>query len=215
MEHTAFANSRKCPAILFLGMALILFSGCAKTAGMVKPEKTVMGPVAADVDPAAVKPGLAVLYIKGSYRHIDQMPTGKDALKEGEPGKPIPFINHRFGSGEVFDSGLSTKVGVQMTGFIRFPAAGRYLFKAKSNDGIRVYINNAMVIDDPKVHLMGDQFSGEGPVEIAKPGWYPFLLQFFQRKGTSMLELYWQAPGAADFSIIPADAYGHIPASSN
>lgn len=193
--------------LLCLGTALFLISGCAKTVKEVKLETS-------GIHPASVKAGLAVLYFEDFYRHINQMPVGQAALKEGKPGKPIPFLNHRFGDGPVFDSGLSRGVGVEMTGFIRFPSEGRYLFKAKSNDGIRIFINKEMIIDDPDVHSGGDRFSGEGLVEVNKPGWYAFFLQYFQRKGTSMLALYWQAPGQTDFSIVPADAFGHIPESS-
>lgn len=188
--------------LLCLGLALFFISGCVKTTREVKPDKSI-------IDPATIKPGLAVLYFEEFYRHINQMPTGETALKEGKPGKPIPYLNHRFGAGPVFDSGQSRGVGVQMTSFIRFPSAGRYLFKAKSNDGIRIFINKKKIIDDPIVHSGGDRFSGEASVEIDKPGWYSFFLQYFQRKGTSMLELYWQAPGQADYSIVPADAFGH------
>lgn len=55
----------------------------------------------------------------------------------------------------------------------------------------------------------GDRFTGEASVEIDKPGWHSFFLQYFQRKGTSMLELYWRLPGQADYSIVPAGAFGH------
>lgn len=135
--------------IVCLGPALFFITGCAQTIREVKPDKAI-------IDPASIKPGLAVLYFEDFYgRHINQMPTGETALKEGKPGKPIPYINHRFGDGPVFDSGLSRGVGVQMTGFIRFPSAGKYLIKAKSNDGIRILINNEMVIDDPNVHSGG------------------------------------------------------------
>jgi hypothetical protein len=189
--------------LVCLGLALFFISGCAKTTKEVRPDKAI-------IDPASIKPGLAVLYFEEFYRHINEMPTGETALKEGKPGKPIPYINHRFGDGPVYDSGRGRGVGVQMTGFIRFSSAGRYLIKAKSNDGIRIFINKKMIIDDPIVHAGGDRFSGEALVMVDKPGWYSFLLQYFQRKGTSMLELYWQLPGQTDYSIVPAEAFGHV-----
>jgi len=192
-------------ALLCLVTALFFINGCAKTAKVAEPDK-------AGIDAASIKPGLAVLYVEEFYRHINEMPTGERALKEGKPGRPIPYLNHRFGNGPVYDSGLSRGVGVQMNGFIRFPSPGRYLLKAKSNDGIRIFIDKKMIIDDPHFHSEGDRFSREAPVEIGAPGWHSFFLQFFQRKGTSMLELYWQPPGRADFSIVPAEAFGHIPA---
>lgn len=191
------------PAIVMILSALLFLSACAKTAGDVKLNKV-------RVDAAEVKPGLAVLYFEDFYRHISQMPTGEAALKEGKPGKPIPHLNHRFGEGPVFDSGLNRGVGVQMNGFIKFPSSGKYLIRARSNDGIRIFINNQKVIDDPTVHA--DTFSAAAQIDIDKTGWYPLFLQYFQRKGTATLELYWQGPGQADFSIVPADAFGHIPA---
>jgi len=134
--------------LLCLGLALFFISGCAQTIREVKADKAI-------IDPAFIKPGLAVLYFEEFYRHINRMPIGETALKEGKPGKSIPYLNHRFGDGPVYDSGLSRGVGVQMTGFIRFPSAGRYLMKAKSNDGIRIFINNEMIIDDPSIHSGG------------------------------------------------------------
>ena len=37
------------------------------------------------------------------------------------------------------------------------------------------------------------------------------IVEYFQRKGTAAIMLYWQPPGSSDLSIIPAKAYGHIP----
>lgn len=202
MEQIKSAAKRWCLAAICLGLVAGFITGCAKSVREIKPEKSM-------IDPASIKPGLAVLYFDDFYRHINEMPAGETALKEGTPGKPIPYLNHRFGSGPVFDSGLSTGVGVQIDGLIRFPSAGRYAFKAKSNDGIRIFIDNKMIINDPAVHSGGDQFSSEAWVEVDQPGWYLFFLQYFQRKGTATLELYWQAPGQTDFGIVPADAFGH------
>jgi len=193
--------------ILCLVLALVFMAGCANTVREVREVKFDRSAV----DPAAIQPGLAVLYFKEFYRGIDQMPIGEKALKEGKPGKPIPYLNHHFNAGPVFDSGLNRGVGVQMTGFIRFPSSGRYLFKAKSNDGIRILINGKMIIDDPSIHMRGDRFSEEASVDVEAPGWHPFFLQFFQYKGTSMLELHWQTPGQTGFRVLPAEAFGHIP----
>lgn len=199
MEQVQLKERRRL-GIACLGLALFLAAGCAKT-------KTI-------IDPASIKPGLAVLYFENHYRHINQMPAGKAALKQGRPGNPIPYLDHRFGDGPVFDSGRSRGIGVQMTGFIRFPSTGRYVFKAKSNDGIRIFINDRKIIDDPDVHLEGDRFSEEAPVRVDKPGWHSFRLQYFQRKGTAMLALYWRIPGQAGFDIVPADAFGHAAAAA-
>ena len=120
----------------------------------------------------------------------------------GWTGNPILILNHRFGKGEVFDSGSSRGVGMEITGFIHFSGPGPYIFKAKSNDGVRITIN------DEEFH--SDRYSQPGTVEVKKSCWYPLVISYFQRKGTAMLELYWKTPAASTFSIVPAEAYTHM-----
>jgi hypothetical protein len=168
---------------------------------------TGLSPVNPQPPAASLKPGLSALYIYEFIRHLDNMPTGDRARKKGKPGPPILILNHQFDEGVVFDSGKTRGVCVQMTGYINFPQPGRYIFMAQSNDGIRIYINDQIIINDPEVH--SDQFSPKTIVEITRPGRYQFRVRYFQRKGTAMLKLYWQDPGNNDFRIVPAEAYAH------
>lgn len=156
---------------------------------------------------AALQPGLAVLYFNEFFRHLDQMPKGARAQKEGKIGKPIPMLNHQFGKEEVFDSGRKEGVGVQLTGFLKLSQIGEYGFQARSNDGIRVSLDDHVMIDDPNVH--SDRWSNQAVVAIVKPGWYSLQVLYFQRKGTAAIELYWRRPGDTKFEIIPPAAYAH------
>ena len=155
------------------------------------------------------EPGLAVRYYKGFFRYVKEMPQGKAAQRWGRRGNPIPMLNHQFGKGNVFDSGLSQGVGVMMKGFIHFSNPGLYQFKAKSNDGVRIIINDQVVVSDEDVH--SDRYSLPGVVDVKTPCWYPLVVKYFQRKGTAMIALYWKKPGESSFSIVPAEAYAHIP----
>ncbi len=156
---------------------------------------------------AVVEPGMAVYFRYSFYRHIDKMPTDDSMIAEGKPGQPVTFLNHQFKE-SVFDSKSEKGVGVFLNGYLKMDVAGTYQFKAMSNDGIRVTLNGEIVVLDPTVH--SDRFSDIGQVTIAKPGWYPLTVKYFQRKGTARLELYWLPPGGKDFEIVPAAAYGHI-----
>ena len=69
--------------------------------------------------------------------------------ENGVPGEPIRMIAHQFGNGEVFGSGKSQLVCVQMQGYLNFEESGKYLIKANSNDGIRVFLDNKMILNDP------------------------------------------------------------------
>ena len=157
-------------------------------------------------------PGLSVLYFrKFKARHLKKLPSGKQAIFDGKPGKPIPYLNHAFGKKNVFDSGTPRLIGMQMSGYLKLSAPGIYWFKAFANDGVRVWINDVLVADDPEWHAKGDRFSEPLSTEISQNGWHPMLLRYFQRKGTATLKMYWKRPGDADYSIIPAEAYAHDP----
>jgi PA14 domain-containing protein len=154
----------------------------------------------------SVKQGLPVYFRYSMYRHIDQMPSDASMISEGKAGQPVAFLDHQF-QGNVFDSQREQGVGLFLTGYLKMEIPGKYLFKAMSNDGIRVLVNGTIVAFDPTVH--SDRFSEVGEVTIKNPGWYPLTVKYFQRKGTARLSLYWQPPGSQGFVPVPAGAYGH------
>ncbi len=177
----------------------------AEISGLV-PEREI-------ADGKALKPGLSAIYIYKFFRHIDEMPVQDPKSTTEKVGKPIPDLNHHFGKKDmIFDSGVSQGVGIQMNGFLKFSEAGKYGMVALSNDGIRVEICGKMILTDPRVH--SDRLSPQAVLNIAKPGWYPVMIQYFQRKATAAIELRWKLPGKADFCVIPAEAYAHEPTSA-
>jgi hypothetical protein len=180
-------------------LTLLLLSGCL--AGVRQQEVEEAGV-------AGERPGLSVVYIFKKYRSVDQIPVGKAALRMGRPGKPVLILDQQSGKdGYVFDSGRSQGVATVMDGFLDLEKTGIYRFQALANDGIRMFVNNTMIFEDPKVHK--DRMSPVGTVQVAKPGKYPVRIVYFQRKGTAALKLYWQPPGESGFSLVPATAYSH------
>jgi hypothetical protein len=183
--------------ILYIAI-LFTFTGCGGPAGLQNSA----------LDPSTLSPGLSVLYFEGKYRFVKEMPKGSWAKDRGRPGKPILVLNHQFGDGEIYDSGRSQKVGVQLEGYINLAKQGKYAFQALSNDGVEIYINGELIVSDPRVH--GDKLSEAGEVIVDGAGWKPFLVRYFQRKGTAALKFYWRSPGGHTFEIVPEKAYGHL-----
>ena len=210
---------RRTVFLFFTGIALsaLLLTGCRTTPSETKsaepvPAVTISGLKPLTPQPAGeqLRPGLSVLYFYNFLeRHIDKLPIGEKALKTGKPGKPVLYLGHKFGSMHVFDSGSNRGVGMQMTGLLRFDRAGDYVFKVNSNDGFRMFINGRMILDDPTVH--GNRFSDPATVQINAVGWYPLMIQYFQRKGTATLELYWQPPETGEFRMVPPEVFAHLP----
>jgi len=203
------------PQSVFLVFLAILTTcnlfGCSKP-----PEKQIQLPpplriqvsAPAPVSAADLSPGLAVIYLDKFYRKIEQMPNLSTAISKGRPGKPILQLNHQFGKdGLVFDSGEKTGVGMVMTGYLHLAKPGKYSFQALANDGIEFVLDQKLLFEDPTVHK--DRLSPIGIADVASGGWYPLTLRYFQRKGTATLKLYWQPPGATEFSILPEEIYAH------
>lgn len=169
------------------------------------------GPVGkgtAEFDAAKLKPGLSVLYLDGGYRFVKQIPKGTKARDRGRPGEPVLQVNHQFGTGEVFDSGKSRKIGVLLDGYIHLNRPGTYAFQALSNDGVELYVDGKLIVSDPNVH--SDRLSDIGEYTSGKGGWQPVHIRYFQRKGSAALKLYWRPPGSGEFEIVPEQAYGHF-----
>ena len=166
----------------------------------------VMAPAA--VSAVELSPGLAVYYLDHFYRRTGQMPSPEEAKVRGRAGKPILQLNHQFApDGMVFDSGAQKGVGMVLTGYLHLAQPGRYGFRALANDGIEMSLGGNLLFEDPAVH--GDRFSPVGIADVAAGGWYPIVIRYFQRKGTAALKLYWQPPGATEFTIVPAALYAH------
>ncbi len=206
-----FSVTRVVFLMLFILWVRVPDPGCA--AGLSKQNPVKVAPI--KPDPAGLSPGLAVLYFYEFWeKHLDNLPSGEKANLAGKPGDPIPDINHKFGRGKVFGSGESRGVGVQMEGYLNLAKAGAYWFKAFANDGVRVYLNKQLIVDDPSWHKDGDRYSEPLEIQIETPGWHPVMVRYFQRKGTATLKLYWKRPGDAAYRIIPATAYAHTPSQT-
>jgi hypothetical protein len=178
----------------------LLLAGAPAVAGSFSDLK----PAAPQPAEGAVAPGLVVNYVFALVHHVDEI----EAQGPGEPGAPLPQLDYRSGAGTVLTSDKTDGVGALIGGLIRFPEPGRWLLAAQSNDGLRVRLAGAVVIEDPDVHA--DRYSENAEINIAEPGWYEIRITYFERKNTSTLQLYWQPPGADGFEIVPAAAFGHV-----
>jgi hypothetical protein len=157
----------------------------------------------ADPQPAAdsLQPGLAVEYAYVMTRTVDDVATEKGFSE----GKPLTGLNYRTGEDMVLTSNHSDGVLARIHGFINLPQPGRYVFALESNDGVRLWLNDAQVLEDDGVHA--DQFSGNAEIIAAQAGWYKLDLHYFERKSTATLRLHWKTPGAEKFVVVPNEQF--------
>lgn len=156
-----------------------------------------------------LKSGLSVVYFLEYFeRNLDAIPNSGTSGYQTVKGKPIRELNHQFGTDEVFDSGASRGVAMRMTGYLHIAETGDYQFQALSNDGVRVMLDGKIIIDDSEQHA--DRLSNIGYAVLDQPGYYPLVVEYYQRKGTAALKLLWKTPLATDFVTIPQNGYVHL-----
>jgi RNase P/RNase MRP subunit p29 len=153
------------------------------------------------------KPELAVCYMYKLIRYVDEIAEWEKSIK-CEPGAPLPALDYYGGAGKVLTSTSDDGVIAKITGLIHLEKVGAYKFAFESNDGVRLKIDGKKIVEDPGVH--DDRFSDIGTMDVAKPGWYPLSIDFFERKGTWTLRFLWKLPGdEGTLSPVPAQALAH------
>jgi hypothetical protein len=155
---------------------------------------------------ADLEAGLSVEYYYSYFRLIEEFEDWM-ADHEGSPGKPLPMLNYRVAGGTVLTSRSDNGVGAKIDGLIHLAKAGTYAFTVQSNDGFVLDIGGSPLLADPDVH--SDRYSAIAKLTVTEPGWL-----YFERKGTSTLELYWRPPGEEDAGMVfvPAAAFAHLKA---
>ena len=100
-------------------------------------------------------------------------------------GDPLENIAHRTIDGNVLTSSQAMLVAAHIRGLIHFDAAGTYVFRIESNDGVKAKIGGRQIWVDPEIHP--NRWSAPIPVVIDTPGRYELWINYYQKKGTSAL----------------------------
>jgi hypothetical protein len=196
-------------AIIFTGSMIAPgFAEHVEANDFAPEQEQPLSPQRADPQPkdGELSDGLAASYWKIYVRDIKEI-ADFVGRRKAKAGPPIAKLDYQVGQGNALTSGLSDGVGAEIKGYIKLDKPGIYRFLANSNDGIRIKLDDALLLEDPDVH--GDQMTNWAEVNITEPGWYDFYLLYFERKGTSTLQFFWKAPDADDYDIVPETAFAH------
>jgi len=140
--------------------------------------------------------------------HIDEVINAGGRMKN-VPGDPLPILNYAVRAGAVLTNHNDDLVGAFIQGYIKIDKPGTYMFSVQHNDGVSLWISDPMIYDSPFV--APDLFSPNLEVVADKAGWHTIRVVYYEKKGPTTLELYWQPPGAGSFEFVPATAFGRIP----
>ena len=117
-------------------------------------------------------------------------------------------VNKNWGSGDIIPNVAKDYVSIVWKGYLMPQYDEDYTFYVESNDGVRIYVNDQVVIDkledstsDLDTHL---EISAD-PLPLKAGKLVPITVQFYETTGVAMIALKWES-ASQPRQIIPASA---------
>lgn len=109
-------------------------------------------------------------------------------------------VNVNWGANAPLSGIPANRFSVRWSGRILVPATGTYTFYTQADDGVRLYIDNKLVIDDWKDHGVRER---QAAVRLEKGARYNIRLEYYENGGNASVKLLWRQPGSSTKQVIP------------
>jgi hypothetical protein len=151
-----------------------------------------------------LKPGLVGRYFNLA-KELKEFPKDLNPTSQPQQKRVDLQVNFEKEDGWGFgDLKFKECFAAVWTGMLRVPAAGKYTFYLKSDDGSKLYIDGKEVIDNDGKHRM-DEDSKE--IELTA-GDHELKIEYFQNKDKAGCVFSWKYEGV-DKQVVPASALWH------
>ena len=108
-------------------------------------------------------------------------------------------VNFNFINAPVPGLTRTTQFSAKWTGSIQPLYSEKYTFLTYSDDGVRVYINGDLLIDNWTSHAVS---WNSNSVDLQAGHFYNIEIEYFQGTGSAILQLWWQSPSQSR-QIVP------------
>jgi PA14 domain len=116
-------------------------------------------------------------------------------------------VNFNWNNGAPDAKVNADNFSAQWTGQILAPVTGTYTIATTSDDGVRVWVNGQQLIDAWNDH--GPQ-QDRGTITLQAGQKYDIKVEYYERAGGSVMQLYWSAPTIAQQVIPQAYLYSSV-----
>ena len=96
----------------------------------------------------------------------------------------------------------ATNFSARWTGWVQAPSSGDYKFFLRGDDGIRLWINDKLVINQWKLQAATEYASPSIAFQAGQK--YDIRIEYYQGPGAAVCQLSWQGPGIAK-QIVPSN----------
>jgi hypothetical protein len=121
--------------------------------------------------------------------------SGAAALSRSEA------VNFDWGTGSPGAGVNADNFSARWTGRVTATSAGSYVFQTVSDDGVRLWINGQLVIDNWTDH--SPTTNNSAGITLAAGQVAEVRLEYYERGGGAVMRLNWRVPGTSTFVAIP------------
>jgi len=111
-------------------------------------------------------------------------------------------VNFDWGTSAPGTGVAADNFSVRWTGQVSAPTTGNYVFQTVSDDGVRLWVNGAQVVNNWTDH--GTTTNNSASVTLLAGQRYDVVLEYYEKTGGAVSKLNWQTPGSSTFVAIPA-----------
>lgn len=113
-------------------------------------------------------------------------------------------INFNWGEGSPANNISGDGFAVRWTGSVLAPTTGNYRFSTLSDDGVRLWVDDQLVIDNWTLH--GPTYDDSPTVQLTAGKRYNIRMEFFEHSIGAVAQLLWRTPNDNNRQIIPTSA---------
>lgn len=113
-----------------------------------------------------------------------------------------PVVNFNWGTGSP-DTGTvrTNNFAVRWSGQVQAIESGLYAFRTSTDDGIRLYVNNQLLVE----RWNNSSANATGTIELTAGQRYDVRLDYYDASGTAIAKLEWQRPNQCAFAVVPTE----------
>lgn len=109
-------------------------------------------------------------------------------------------VNFNWGAGSPHPQIGADTFSVRWTGWVHAPVTGTYTFYTTSDDGVRLWVNNQLLINNWTNHSVTEN---SGTIALTAGSKYDIRLEFYENTGNAVITLSWLRPDQRSKQIIP------------
>ena len=112
-------------------------------------------------------------------------------------------VDFNWGGGSPSAELPADNFSARWEGRLEAPATGAYAFQTNSDDGVRVWINGVLVIDNWTVHP--PTLDTSGSVALTAGQRATVRIEYQEFGGGAVIQFRWRPPGGSGFTAVPAN----------